>query len=265
MAALLLLVGCASPTTARPTAPATVEPAPVERPPAIIDDDGDSIVGEADECPHLPEDIDGFQDEDGCPDRDNDGDGVLDAARFVDGAWINCDRQRRDGVDQDCRSSPEIFNGKEDGDGCPEVLILICGPGELLLRLPLRRLRGRIALPEDIDAQLVDVAAKIRAAKVEAHINVDDDDRAPQERAKRATQALADEILAKLVALGVPREQVRAAGYGGARPLADNRTAEGRASNRRLEIYLRHRDEMVSKSICEYGTPIERDACGCSD
>lgn len=41
------------------------------------DRDADGIPNASDSCPAQPEDVDGFQDEDGCPD-DNDGDGILD-------------------------------------------------------------------------------------------------------------------------------------------------------------------------------------------
>ena len=44
------------------------------------DADGDGIPDTADACPDDPEDLDGFEDADGCPDPDNDGDGVLDSA-----------------------------------------------------------------------------------------------------------------------------------------------------------------------------------------
>jgi outer membrane protein OmpA-like peptidoglycan-associated protein len=43
------------------------------------DSDGDGITDSKDRCPQQAEDKDGFQDEDGCPDPDNDGDGVADA------------------------------------------------------------------------------------------------------------------------------------------------------------------------------------------
>jgi OOP family OmpA-OmpF porin len=42
------------------------------------DRDGDGIPDDVDQCPDLPEDRDGIQDEDGCPEDDADGDGVLD-------------------------------------------------------------------------------------------------------------------------------------------------------------------------------------------
>jgi hypothetical protein len=43
------------------------------------DHDADGIPNASDSCPTQPEDVDGFQDEDGCPD-DNDGDGIPDNA-----------------------------------------------------------------------------------------------------------------------------------------------------------------------------------------
>ncbi len=67
----------------------------------VLDADGDGIPDDVDECPNDPEDMDGFQDEDGCPDFDNDGDGVLDA---------------EDG----CPMDAEDIDGFEDEDGCPD-------------------------------------------------------------------------------------------------------------------------------------------------
>ena len=43
------------------------------------DNDGDSILDADDACPNEAEDADGFEDENGCPDEDNDADGLLDA------------------------------------------------------------------------------------------------------------------------------------------------------------------------------------------
>jgi hypothetical protein len=46
--------------------------------PIAPDEDGDGIGGATDLCPLFPEDFDGFEDADGCPDGDNDGDGFPD-------------------------------------------------------------------------------------------------------------------------------------------------------------------------------------------
>lgn len=73
------------------------------------DSDGDGILDVDDQCPMMPEDIDGFQDFDGCLDDDNDGDGFVDV---IDGP--------PDGRFGACRDEPEDFDGIEDDDGCPE-------------------------------------------------------------------------------------------------------------------------------------------------
>jgi len=65
------------------------------------DNDGDTVPDDVDKCPKQAEDPDGFQDKDGCPELDNDGDGVAD--------------------DQDrCPDKPETKNGFKDDDGCPD-------------------------------------------------------------------------------------------------------------------------------------------------
>jgi len=46
--------------------------------PVADDADGDGVPDAVDGCPHLAEDRDGFQDEDGCPEPDNDNDFVMD-------------------------------------------------------------------------------------------------------------------------------------------------------------------------------------------
>jgi OmpA-OmpF porin, OOP family len=65
------------------------------------DQDGDGIDDNRDQCMTAAEDVDGYQDQDGCPDPDNDGDGFADA---------------RD----KCPSEPEVKNGFQDDDGCPD-------------------------------------------------------------------------------------------------------------------------------------------------
>jgi hypothetical protein len=44
-----------------------------------LDNDKDGILDANDLCPDKPEDLDGFEDSDGCPELDNDGDGVVDS------------------------------------------------------------------------------------------------------------------------------------------------------------------------------------------
>ena len=70
-----------------------------QNPPPDID--GDGITNAFDACIDVPEDLDSFEDEDGCPEYDNDNDGILD-------------------VDDSCPLEPEDFDNLADEDGCPE-------------------------------------------------------------------------------------------------------------------------------------------------
>lgn len=77
---------------------------PIHAPAALkpdVDGDGDGIFDRVDRCDDAIEDIDQFEDDDGCPDLDNDRDGVPDAK----------DR---------CAMEAEDADGFEDDDGCPD-------------------------------------------------------------------------------------------------------------------------------------------------
>ena len=43
------------------------------------DQDSDTILDDADKCPTDAEDVDGYEDSDGCPDQDNDLDTIVDS------------------------------------------------------------------------------------------------------------------------------------------------------------------------------------------
>jgi hypothetical protein len=61
------------------------------------------VLDPDDRCPSEPEDCDGMLDEDGCPDRDDDQDSILDG----------CDV---------CPMEMESWNGLDDDDGCDDLL-----------------------------------------------------------------------------------------------------------------------------------------------
>lgn len=98
------------------------------------DRDDDGIDDSADKCPTEKEDVDNYEDSDGCPDKDNDLDTILDAsdkcpmqAEDADGFedTDGCPEldNDKDGVadDQDrCPDKAETKNGFQDEDGCPD-------------------------------------------------------------------------------------------------------------------------------------------------
>lgn len=99
------------------------------------DTDSDEILDHADRCLEIPEDLDDFEDDDGCPDEDNDRDGVQDfidlcpyEAEDMDG-WddedgcpeVDVDGDGIDDPDDECPAEAEDFDQFQDGDGCPEA------------------------------------------------------------------------------------------------------------------------------------------------
>jgi OOP family OmpA-OmpF porin len=53
---------------------------------------------------------------------------------------------------------------------------------------------------------------------------------------KRLSEARAKSVMDAIVQAGVAAERLEAAGFGQERPVADNRSEEGRARNRRVEL-----------------------------
>ncbi len=205
---------------------------PVNAPPA--DRDGDGIPDARDKCPDRPEDMDGFEDEDGCPDIDNDGDHVLDIA-------------------DKCPLQPETMNGFEDDDGCPDTV----PPDVEALKGTIEGLiyaDGETAVRESAQRSIQNIA-KVMAAhpSIKVVLIGHTDDReakafatpAPGQPAPDiasiATQLAhgrAEAVRQALVTAGVPQGRIVVDGVGAEDPVADNGTAKGRLANRRVEIKL---------------------------
>ncbi|WP_428263612.1 OmpA family protein [Haliangium sp.] len=100
------------------------------------DRDGDGLLDAVDACPESPEDIDAFEDEDGCPDLDNDRDGIVDVDDgapndpedvdgFEDSDGVPDLDNDKDGLLDDadqCPNEAETINSFEDEDGCPDLI-----------------------------------------------------------------------------------------------------------------------------------------------
>ena len=83
------------------------------------DNDDDGVPDDDDKCPTLKEDEDGFQDDDGCPDPDNDGDGIVDVADACpnEAGPANADPKKNGCIERD----PDHDGIVGDADKCPAV------------------------------------------------------------------------------------------------------------------------------------------------
>ncbi len=223
--------GCPEPDNDRDGVPDVIDHCPLEPEDrdGFQDDDGcpdpdndrDGLLDAVDSCPNEPEDRDDFQDDDGCPDPDNDQDGFLDA------------------VDA-CPLEPETMNGVDDDDGCPDKIRVDRRQGQIFVLEPVQfALNSAQILPESFD-MLDEIVAVLKARpeitqlSIEGHTDAQGSDALNQilseERAKS--------VLLYLTERGVHPERLSSAGYGESRPVADNRTKEGRAANRRVEFRM---------------------------
>jgi outer membrane protein OmpA-like peptidoglycan-associated protein len=193
--------------------------------PTAHDADHDGIPDGEDECPHLAEDHDRYQDLDGCPeeDPDSDHDGVPDR-------------------DDECPDAKETINGVDDDDGCPDSgdprVVYEDGEFKILDRVEFET--GSAKLNEDSHSLLDQVALTVKAnpqiekVRVEGHT----DSRGDERMNERLSQARAGSVRQYLINRGVDPRRLTAAGYGESRPLEEGDGEDAWAKNRRVEFIV---------------------------
>lgn len=212
-----------------------------------LDNDGDGVEDARDACRNEAEDLDGVQDEDGCPDLDNDRDGIPDVADRCPNEPENVNKYEdsdgcpepdadADGIPDKwdrCPSEAEIVNFYQDQDGCPdqkpEPVRSGVLPGVAFGSADAVLAQGSHA-PLDSLAGLLLLYPGTRI-EIQGHL---DDRGGPG--AQALTYERAKAVALYLVSKGVEPRRLKPVGYGSSRPVASNRTALGRQTNRRIEI-----------------------------
>jgi OOP family OmpA-OmpF porin len=230
------------------------------------DTDGDGIQDSADACP----DVFGLAALNGCPDADGDGVADKDDAcpnEFGLAALNGCPDADADGVADKDDKCPNIAGPKEnagcpwadtDGDGvydnvdaCPNVAGPASNRGcpeisaEVLdnLKIQARAVyfnSGKATLKSGDTGARLDAMANIlknypnAKFRIEGHTDSDGSNAANL----KLSQERADVVKNALVERGIDSANLKAVGYGESRPVATNKTAKGKAQNRRTEIIL---------------------------
>ncbi|RLB46044.1 MAG: hypothetical protein DRJ42_28555, partial [Deltaproteobacteria bacterium] len=223
-------------------------------PPPPPDTDGDGIVDPEDQCPEEPEDVDGFEDADGCPDPDNDGDGILDVDdacpmepedfdefRDEDGCpeWDNDGDEIVD-ADDECPNYPEIVNGVDDEDGCPDEGLIqlvndrIVLEDEIFFGFNQAFIRRRAYRHLEAIIELWRQHPEWESVRIEGHT----DGRGNSEYNMRLSQSRAEHVMGSLVERGMPESMLTAQGFGDTRLLTRGDSEGSMQRNRRVEFVV---------------------------
>lgn len=221
------------------------KPAPVVVLPA--DSDNDGVIDDLDKCPGTPAGVKVAAS--GCP-LDADMDGVPDyldkcpgtpVAARVDAKGCPLDSDM-DGVPDYLDKCPTTPRGdKVDRDGCTPKVVestaqkAVAAGTRLALKVQFDT--GKSVIKKQYYGELKTVGDALNEQKelkgiIEGYTDNVGNDKLNQQLSQRRANAVRDYIVKNFKVDG---KRLSAKGYGEAKPIADNATAEGRAQNRRIE------------------------------
>ena len=203
-----------------PEQPPVAAPAPA--PPAPpVDSDGDGVPDSLDKCPGTPAGV--KVDKDGCP-LDSDGDGVPDYLDKCPGT------SKGKAVDRNGCPYPEIFQEAAQKAAAS-------GAKELKIDLRIEFDSGKASIKPKYDGRLKQVGeAMVQYPAIKAVIEGHTDNVGKAAMNKKLSErraAAVKQYLVKKFKLAPAR--IATVGYGPSQPIGDNKTAKGKAQNRRIE------------------------------
>jgi outer membrane protein OmpA-like peptidoglycan-associated protein len=196
-----------------------------------LDSDHDGVPDSKDKCPNTPPPA--GQQPAGQAER-----GPAERASYVDEDGCSADQRDsdHDGVPDSRDKCPNTPAGQEvDENGCTR---LFKGGAKAMTLLGAQFETGKAELTEASKQDMKTVAEALKSqpdAKIEIAGYTDNTGSAAAN--KKLSQARADAVMQVLVGNGVPQSQLTAKGYGPANAIASNKTADGRAKNRRVELH----------------------------
>lgn len=264
-------IGFSAPLKDEVKPPVVVAPPPPPAPAPEKDTDGDGIVDSKDKCPEVA----GAAKYDGCPVPDTDGDGINDdndkcptvkglpkyngcpiPDRDKDG--INDDEDKcpdvpgvaryqgcpvpdrdKDGINDEEDKCPDV-PGVRENNGCPLVKEEVVKKVNTSAKNIFFQTGKATLLPKSFKA-LNDVVAVLNEdanlkLDIEGHTDITGGDKINIPLSKARAQAVYDYMVSK----GISASRLSSEGFGSSQPIADNKTAAGRALNRRTNMKLKY-------------------------
>ena len=239
--------------------PVVIPPPP---PPPPKDSDNDGIIDDRDKCPTVP----GVAKYEGCPVPDTDKDGINDdndkcptvagLAKYEGCPVPDTDKDGINDEDDKCVTQPGVarYQGcpvpDSDGDGvndeedkCPRVAGPVDNFGCPVIGIKSYEIvfkTGSAVLLAKGKPILDTVVAYLkRNPDVDVTIDGHTDNTGTDKVNIPLSQRRAEACKKYLVSKGINGDRLTTAGFGSTQPVADNKTAEGRQKNRRIEIKIK--------------------------
>ena len=203
------------------------------------DADGDGVTDAKDACPEVA----GLAALKGCPDADKDGvadkdDKCPSVAGPKENAgcpWADTDKDGVADKDDEC---PEVA-GLASNKGCPEVTAAVLESVKVEAKSIYFNSGKATFKSEDVPVKIESISSLLKQypnAKfsIEGHTDSDGSDAFNQ----KLSQERADVVRNALIERGMKAANLTAVGYGESKPVASNKTAAGKAKNRRTEVVL---------------------------
>jgi OmpA-OmpF porin, OOP family len=200
------------------------------------DTDGDGLIDKDDQCPNDKGTLNGCPDidKDGVADKDDKCKDVAGLARYNGCLIPDTDNDGVNDEEDKCPNEAGIIANS----GCPEIKQEIKQKIDFAAKNILFQFASDVILKPSFAPlnEVVKVLQENPALKlnIDAHAdNVGTPERNMHWSERRA-KAVADYFISK----GIAAERITYKGYGDTKPIADNKTAKGRALNRRVEMKL---------------------------
>jgi len=203
------------------------------------DTDGDGIIDSNDACP----DVAGLASLKGCPDADKDGvadkdDKCPNVAGPKENAGCPWPDTDKDGVADKDDKCPEVAGPASNG-GCPEVTQEAMDQLKSQARFIYFNSGKATFKDADVPKRLDTMAALLKNYAnseflIEGHTDSDGSDAFNQKLSEDRAAAVKNALLER----GISASKIKSVGYGETMPVATNKTAAGKALNRRTEVKL---------------------------